>query len=130
MGPRFPLPRHRRSVTREADLDGMRIVLTVGFYDDGSPGEIFVTASKQGSTVQGLCDTIARLASIALQAGVDVDDVADAMRGLSYPPSGMTGDRELVREASSLSDWIGQHLILAAPKDFSESGLTSPVDLL
>lgn len=120
MSPRVPLPRRRRSVTREADLDGMRVVLTIAFYADGSPGEIFLTASKQGSTVQGLCDTLARLASMSLQAGVDVDDVANAMLDLSYPPSGFTGDRELVRSASSLSDWIGQHLVLAA-KDFRET---------
>lgn len=88
----------------------MEVILTTGFYDDGIPGEIFVTASKSGSTIQGLCDSLARMTSFALQAGVSPEDVAAALTGLRYPPHGITGNPN-VPTAESVSDLIGKHLL-------------------
>ena len=64
------LPDERRAITHHFSIAGQEGYLTVGVYDDGSPGEIFVRMAKEGSTISGLMDSIATLVSLALQHGV------------------------------------------------------------
>lgn len=103
------LPRRRNSHTykfRVADLSGF---FTVGEYEDGTPGELFVHVSKQGSTLAGLMDSFAKSVSHGLQYGVPLKSYVDAMMSSSFAPSGMTDDPE-IRTASSMMDYIFRRL--------------------
>jgi ribonucleoside-diphosphate reductase alpha chain len=102
---REPLPDERRSIThkfRVADQEGY---LTVGLYPDGRPGELFVKINKEGSTVSGLADAVAKLASIALQYGVPLAELAPKMRNTRFEPAGPTGNPQ-VPWATSVIDYV------------------------
>lgn len=122
-GFRRPLPDERRSVTKKMVIGSDVLYVTVGLYEDGSPGELFITTNKQGTTVAGLCDTVGRLASHALQQGVSVEDVADAMSGMVFEPSGLTRDAdEKLKNVSSPVDYIGRWLV----RRFGDGQETAP----
>lgn len=102
---RRELPRSRQSWTtawRVADYSGY---LTVGLYDDGHPGEIFVNGGKQGSTMAGLLDSWAISVSHGLQRGVPLESYVRAYKGMSFQPAGVTDDPD-VRVATSLPDFL------------------------
>lgn len=102
---RRELPRSRESWTtawRVADYSGY---LTVGRYDDGQPGEIFVNGGKQGSTMAGLLDAWAISVSHGLQRGVPLESYVRAYKGMSFQPAGITDDPD-VRVATSLPDFL------------------------
>jgi len=124
------LPRKRRSMTykfRIADLKGF---VTVGEYEDGTPGELFVSVSKQGSTLRGLMDALAISVSHGLQYGVPLKSYVKAMMSTSYAPSGITDDPD-VRTASSMTDYIARRLALdyLSFDDRLELGLASLDDM-
>ncbi len=99
------LPNKRRSTTtkfRVADCEGY---FTVGEYDDGRPGEVFISVSKQGSTLSGLMDAFAVSISLGLQHGVPLSTYVKKYANSRFEPSGMTEDPEL-RIATSLMDYI------------------------
>src|SRR5207245_2644669 len=99
------LPDERRSIThkfRVGDQDGY---LTVGLYDDGRPGELFVKINKEGSTVSGLMDAVAKLSSIALQFGVPLSELAPKMRNTRFEPYGPTSNPE-IPWATSIVDYV------------------------
>ncbi len=103
------LPRRRNSKTykfRVADLSGF---FTVGEYDDGTPGELFVQVSKQGSTLSGLMDAFSRSISHGLQYGVPLKSYVESLLSSSFSPSGITDDPE-IRTASSVIDYIFRRL--------------------
>jgi ribonucleoside-diphosphate reductase alpha chain len=103
------LPRRRRSMTfkfRVADCEGY---VTVGEYDDGRPGEVFMQVSKQGSTLAGIMDAFAVAVSLGLQHGVPLATYVKKYTNMRFEPAGMTDDREL-RIASSLVDYIFRRL--------------------
>ncbi|MGH8734434.1 MAG: hypothetical protein ACREVB_12170, partial [Burkholderiales bacterium] len=102
---RRKLPDERKSYTHKFDIAGHEGYITVGLYDDGRPGEIFVKINKEGSTVSGLTDAVAKLASIALQYGVPLDDLAPKMRNTRFEPYGPTGNPQ-VPWATSVVDYI------------------------
>ena len=108
---RHKLPKVRNSKTYHfelADLDGY---FTVGEYDDGTPGEIFVNISKQGSTLSGLMDSFAISMSHGLQYGVPLKSYVKTLRGTSFAPAGITDDTD-IRTASSITDYIVRRLAL------------------
>lgn len=108
---RRKLPKVRNSKTYHfelADLDGY---FTVGEYDDGTPGEIFVNISKQGSTLSGLMDSFAISMSHGLQYGVPLKSYVKTLRGTSFAPAGITDDAD-IRTASSITDYIVRRLAL------------------
>ncbi len=108
---RREMPRRRSSKTfsfRVGDLHGY---LTVGEYDDGTPGELFVTAAKMGSTLAGLLDSFARSISYGLQYGVPLKAYVKAMSNTSFAPAGVTDDPE-IKTATSLVDYIFRRLAL------------------
>ena len=100
--------------------------LTVGEYDDGKPGEIFINVAKMGSTLAGLMDTFARSVSYGLQHGVPLKVYVNGMTSLSFAPSGITDDPD-IRTASSLVDYIFRRLALSylSFDDRLELGLAS-----
>ncbi|HEY8491222.1 MAG TPA: LAGLIDADG family homing endonuclease [Dehalococcoidia bacterium] len=99
------LPDVRRSITHKFTVGDHEGYLTVGLYDDGTPGEIFVKIAKEGSTVSGLMDAVALLTSIALQYGVPLQDLAAKLKNTRFEPSGWTGNPE-IPQATSLLDYI------------------------
>ena len=103
------LPRRRQSVTfafRVADCEGY---VTVGEYDDGRPGELFLRVSKQGSTLAGIMDAFAISVSHGLQYGVPLHAFVEAFTNMRFEPAGMTDDAD-IRFASSLLDYIFRRL--------------------
>jgi ribonucleoside-diphosphate reductase alpha chain len=103
------LPRNRRSRTfdfRVADCKGF---VTVGEYDDGRPGEVFLRVSKQGSTLAGIMDALAISLSHGLQYGVPLRTYVQTFTGMRFEPAGMTDDPE-IRIASSIMDYLFRKL--------------------
>jgi len=99
------LPDERRSVTHKFRVGEQEGYVTVGLYEEGQPGEIFVNISKEGSTIRGLMDAVAMLTSVALQYGVPLQNLVDKFRGVHFEPAGMTTNPQ-VPIATSLVDYI------------------------
>jgi ribonucleoside-diphosphate reductase alpha chain len=110
---RRKLPITRPSVTHRFDVAGHEGYLTVGLYNDGSPGELFIRMSKEGSTIGGLMDSLATTVSIALQYGVPLKSLTGKFKSQRFEPSGLVfGDDSGIKEATSLVDYIGNWLEL------------------
>ena len=99
------LPDTRHSITHKFSVAGHEGYLTVGLYEDGQPGELFITMAKEGSTVGGLMDVIGTCTSMALQYGVPLITLVDKFRHARFEPSGMTSNRDMPF-AKSLIDYI------------------------
>jgi len=99
------LPDTRHSITHKFSVAGHEGYLTVGLYEDGQPGELFITMAKEGSTVGGLMDVIGTCTSMALQYGVPLITLVDKFRHARFEPSGMTSNRD-IPFAKSLIDYI------------------------
>ena len=111
MSVRRKLPNDRKSITHKFSVAGHKGYIVVGLYDDGSPGELFIRMNKQGSIISGLMDTIGILTSISLQHGAPVKTITDKLSGMSFEPSGYTGNKELP-QAKSVVDYIFRWLEL------------------
>jgi ribonucleoside-diphosphate reductase alpha chain len=99
------LPDTRQSITHKFSVAGHEGYLTVGLYEDGQPGELFITMAKEGSTVGGLMDVIGTSTSMALQYGVPLITLVDKFRHARFEPGGMTSNRD-IPFAKSLIDYI------------------------
>ena len=99
------LPDTRQSITHKFSVANHEGYLTVGLYEDGQPGEVFITMAKEGSTVGGLMDVIGTCTSMALQYGVPLITLVDKFRHARFEPSGMTSNRD-IPFAKSLIDYI------------------------
>ena len=114
---RRKLPDERRAVTHKFSVGGHEGYLTVGLYEDGLPGEIFITMAKEGSTVSGLMDSFATAISLALQYGVPLKVLCDKFSHSRFEPSGFTPNPE-IRYAKSVMDYIFRWLALKfLPRD-------------
>jgi len=102
---RRKLPDERQSLTHKFSIGGHEGYLTVGLYEDGSPGELFVTMAKEGSTISGLMDSFATAVSYALQYGVPLKFFVDKFSHVRFEPSGWTGN-PTVPYAKSIMDYI------------------------
>jgi len=102
---RRKLPDERRSITHKFSIGGHEGYITVGMYDDGSPGELFITMAKEGSTISGLMDAFATAVSFNLQYGVPLKFLVDKFAHLRFEPSGWTGNPQ-VPYAKSIMDYI------------------------
>jgi len=102
---RRKLPDERRSITHKFDIAGHEGYITVGMYEDGNPGEIFVSMSKQGSTISGLMDSFATAISYALQYGVPLQFLVDKFAHMRFEPSGFTKNPE-IPYAKSIVDYL------------------------
>ncbi|MCC6730697.1 MAG: vitamin B12-dependent ribonucleotide reductase [Chthonomonadales bacterium] len=102
---RHKLPDERRAITHKFSVAGHEGYITVGMYEDGAPGEIFLTMSKEGSTISGLMDTIATMTSLALQYGVPLETLVGKFAHMRFEPSGITPNPD-IRFAKSIPDYI------------------------
>jgi ribonucleoside-diphosphate reductase alpha chain len=102
---RRKLPVERRAITHKFTIGGHEGYITVGMYDDGQPGEIFLVMAKEGSAISGLMDSFATAISLALQYGVPLKVLIDKFSHTRFEPSGHTGNPE-VPYAKSLVDYI------------------------
>ena len=99
------LPDERRAITHKFDIAGHEGYIIAGMYDDGQPGEIFITMSKEGSTISGLMDSFATAISIALQYGVPLRGLVDKFSHMRFEPSGFTKNPDIPM-AKSIMDYI------------------------
>jgi ribonucleoside-diphosphate reductase alpha chain len=105
------LPDERRSITHKFSIGGHEGYMTVGMYDDGTPGELFVTMAKEGSVVSGLMDNFATMISMSLQYGVPLKVLSDKFSHTRFEPSGFTGNPD-IPIAKSITDYIFRWLAL------------------
>jgi len=102
---RRKLPDERNSITHKFDIAGHEGYITVGLYEEGQPGELFLVMAKEGSTISGFADAFAQAISYALQYGVPLQDLVDKFSHVRFEPSGMTKNPD-VRFAKSIVDYI------------------------
>lgn len=105
------LPDERRSLTHHFTLGGQEGYVTVGLYEDGSPGELFIRMAKEGSTVSGLMDSFATAVSLALQYGVPLRVLCNKFSHARFEPSGWSGNPR-IGYAKSLMDYLFRWLEL------------------
>jgi ribonucleoside-diphosphate reductase alpha chain len=102
---RRKLPDERQAITHKFDISGHEGYVTVGLFEDGMPGEIFLVMAKEGSTISGFADAFAQAISYALQYGVPLQALVDKFSHVRFEPSGMTKNPD-VRFAKSIVDYI------------------------
>jgi ribonucleoside-diphosphate reductase alpha chain len=102
---RRKLPDERHAITHKFDIAGHEGYITVGLFEDGQPGEIFLVMAKEGSTISGFADAFAQAISYALQYGVPLQALVDKFSHVRFEPSGMTKNPD-VRFAKSIVDYI------------------------
>ncbi len=105
------LPDTRTAITHKFDIAGHEGYLTVGLFDDGTPGELFITMAKEGSTIGGLMDSIGTLTSLAWQYGVPLEALVKKFAHQRFEPSGFTKNAE-IRNASSITDYVFRWMAL------------------
>jgi ribonucleoside-diphosphate reductase alpha chain len=106
---REKMPTERASVTHKFSVGGHEGYITVGMYEDGRPGEIFIKMSKEGSTLSGVMDGLALTISLGLQYGVPLKVFVDKLVNTRFEPSGITANAN-IRFASSVLDYIARWL--------------------
>lgn len=97
-------------VDTEGEIDGQTFYCAFGEFEDGTLGEIFITAHKEGTFGRGNLDSLARMTSIALQCGAALEDVVKALRHSNYPPNGEVTGTPTTTRVSSIADWIAQEI--------------------
>src|SRR3989344_570447 len=127
---RREIPKVRNSKTMEFRVSDSKGFITVGEYEDGTPGELWLKIAKQGSTLAGVMDSLAISVSYGLQYGVPLKSYVHALTNMSFAPSGITDDPE-IRTASSMVDYIFKRLALTylSFDDRLELGLASIDDM-
>jgi len=103
------LPVERHSITHKFSVAGHEGYLTIGMYEDGAPGEIFIVMAKEGSTLSGVMDSFATTCSMALQYGVPLKVLVDKFSHTRFEPSGFTSNPQ-VPYAKSIMDYIFRYL--------------------
>jgi ribonucleoside-diphosphate reductase alpha chain len=121
---RHRLPAERSAITHKFDVAGHEGYITVGLYENGQPGEIFLKMAKEGSTISGLMDTFATTVSVALQYGVPLRDLVHKFAHVRFEPSGFTANPE-IPIAKSIVDyifrWLGSKFL--PPEERAQLGL-------
>jgi len=121
---RRKLPDERRSITHKFSIAGHEGYITVGMYEDGKPGEIFLVMAKEGSTISGLMDAFATSISMALQYGVPLEALVEKFSHVRFEPSGFTKNPE-IPFAKSITDYIFRWLAskFLSPEDAQAIGV-------
>ncbi|MBW8016434.1 MAG: vitamin B12-dependent ribonucleotide reductase [Planctomycetes bacterium] len=121
----------RNSLTHKFSVAGHEGYLTVGLYEDGQPGELFITMAKEGSTVGGLMDVIGTCVSMSLQYGVPLITLVDKFRHARFEPAGMTANKQ-IPFAKSLIDyifcWMGCQFITGYAEKNTPQRATKPAE--
>jgi ribonucleoside-diphosphate reductase alpha chain len=117
----------RSSITHKFSIEGHDGYITVGLYDDGTPGEIFLSMAKQGSTVSGLMEAFGRAISYALQYGVPVQDLVRNFSHMRFEPMGRTENRD-IPVAQSIIDYVFRWMAsrYMSPEEAYEVGVMTP----
>jgi len=114
------LPDTRASLTHKFSIEGHEGYITVGLFDDGTPGELFVTMAKEGSTLSGMMDAFATSVSLLFQYGVPLPHMVDKFGHMRFEPSGWTGNPE-IGMAKSIVDyvfrWLGYRFLSKADRE-------------
>ncbi len=105
------LPDTRESVTHKFCVNDSEGYITVGFYDDGRAGEMFIVMAKEGSTLSGFADVLAMTASLALQHGVPLTTIIKKWQNVRFEPSGFTKNRD-VGIAKSIVDYLARWMAI------------------
>ncbi len=105
------LPDERRALTHKFSIAGHEGYITVGLYDDGKPGEMFITMAKEGTVVSGLMDSFATSISIGMQYGVPLEVLVNKFVHMRFEPSGFTNNAH-IRIAKSIVDYIFRWMAL------------------
>ncbi|MDQ7014246.1 MAG: hypothetical protein Q9O74_10155 [Planctomycetota bacterium] len=106
---RQSLPPTRRSLTHKFSIGPHEGYLTIGLYEDGSPGEIFIKISKEGSALSGMCQAFCRAFSLAMQFGLTIDEAVARFKGMRFEPMGLTSNPD-IPEAQSIVDYVARYL--------------------
>ena len=114
------MPDTRVSLTHKFEIAGHEGYITVGLYENGQPGELFVQMAKEGSTIGGLMDTVATLTSLALQYGVPLESLVKKFAYQRFEPSGFTRNPD-IRNATSITDYIFRWLGCQFIKGYKEA---------
>jgi ribonucleoside-diphosphate reductase alpha chain len=114
------MPDTRVSLTHKFEIAGHEGYITVGLYENGQPGEVFVQMAKEGSTIGGLMDTVATLTSLALQYGVPLESLVKKFAYQRFEPSGFTRNPD-IRNATSITDYIFRWLGCQFIKGYKEA---------
>lgn len=131
------MPDERRAITHKFNVGNHQGFITVGLYDDGTPGEIFVTMSKEGSVISGLMDSFATSVSIGLQYGVPLEVLVNKFVHMRFEPSGYTSNPQ-IRIAKSITDymfrWLAMKFLpresqIALGIQVSEEGMTEATNV-
>jgi ribonucleoside-diphosphate reductase alpha chain len=117
------MPETRVAINHKFEIAGHKGYLTVGMFEDGLPGEIFIQMNKEGSTIGGLMDGVATLTSIALQYGVPLESLVKKFAYQRFEPSGFTKNPD-IRNATSITDYVFRWLGCQFIKGYKEA--TSP----
>ena len=120
---RHRMPETRLALNHKFEIAGHEGYVTVGLFEDGQPGELFIQMSKEGSTIGGLMDTIATLTSISLQYGVPLESLVRKFAYQRFEPSGFTKNPD-IRNATSITDYVFRWLGCQFIKGYKEA--TSP----
>lgn len=115
---RQTLPVTRQSMTHKFQIMGHEGYLTIGLFDNGQPGEIFIKMSKEGSTLSGLVQGFCRAFSLALQYGLPLEEAVQRFKGMRFEPMGHTSNPD-IPEAMSIIDYVARYL----EKQFDDSCL-------
>ncbi len=110
----------RTAITHKFDIAGHEGYLTVGLFENGLPGELFITMAKEGSTIGGLMDGIGTLTSMALQYGVPLDALVRKFAHVRFEPSGFTKNPD-IRNAASITDYVFRWMALQFIPGFREA---------
>ncbi len=105
------LPSVRESITHKFCINGQEGYLTIGLHADGSPGEVFIKISKEGSTLSGLIQAYCLAFSLALQYGLSLEDAVVRFKDMRFDPMGPTSNPE-IPEAKSIIDYTARFLEL------------------
>jgi len=108
---RRKLPRTRKSITHKFMIGNHEGYLTIGLFEDGKPGEIFIKMSKEGSTLSGMVQAFCRALSLAMQFGLSLDEAVARFKGMRFEPMGMTNNPD-IPEVLSIVDYVARYLQL------------------
>lgn len=103
------MPATRNSLTHKFTVSGHEGYLTIGLFEDGQPGEVFIKIAKAGSTLSGMVQAFCRAISLALQYGLTLEEAVSRFKGMRFEPMGLT-DNSDVPECSSIIDYVARYL--------------------
>lgn len=104
---RLPVTRH--SVTHKFTIGNHEAYLTIGLYEDGAPGEMFIKMAKEGSTLSGMVQAFCRALSLSLQFGLSLEEAVARFKGMRFEPMGMTSNPDIPM-AQSIVDYVARYL--------------------